>query len=70
LAVATIGGLIVALAFQDTLKSLIGMVLIFLEKPFYIGDRIEAGEVLGTPKIVGFRSTSVIAADTSISNFE
>ncbi|RXP56137.1 mechanosensitive ion channel family protein [Lutibacter sp. HS1-25] len=63
---ASIGGLAVALASQDTVKNLIGTVMIFLDKPFHIGDWIEAGTVMGTVEKVGFRSTRVRAADTSI----
>jgi MscS family membrane protein len=63
---ASIGGLAVALASQDTVKNLIGTVMIFIDKPFHIGDWIEAGEVVGTVETVGFRSTTVRAADTSV----
>jgi len=63
---ASIGGLAVALASQDTVKNLIGTVMIFIDKPFHIGDWIEAGTVVGTVETVGFRSTTVRAADTSI----
>ncbi|WP_111706662.1 mechanosensitive ion channel family protein [Lutibacter citreus] len=63
---ASIGGLAVALASQDTVKNLIGTVMIFLDKPFHIGDWIEAGTVVGTVETVGFRSTTVRAADTSV----
>ena len=66
LAGATIGGLAFALASQDTVKNLIGTIMIFLDKPFHIDDWIEAGEVVGTVERVGFRSTRVRAADTSI----
>lgn len=63
---ASIGGIAVALASQDTVKNLIGTVMIFIDKPFHIGDWIEAGEVIGTVETVGFRSTTVRAADTSV----
>ncbi|MEO9572204.1 MAG: mechanosensitive ion channel family protein [Polaribacter sp.] len=66
LAGATIGGLAFALASQDTVKNLIGTIMIFLDKPFHIEDWIEAGEVVGTVEKVGFRSTQVRAADTSV----
>ena len=66
LAGATIGGLAVALASQDTVKNLIGTIMIFIDKPFHIEDWIEAGEVVGEVEKVGFRSTSVRAADTSV----
>ncbi|AMC12260.1 mechanosensitive ion channel protein MscS [Lutibacter profundi] len=63
---ASIGGIAVALASQDTVKNLIGTIMIFVDKPFHIGDWIEAGEVVGTVETVGFRSTTVRAADTSV----
>ena len=63
---ATIGGLAFALASQDTVRNLIGTIMIFLDKPFHIEDWIEAGVVVGTVEKVGFRSTSVRAADTSV----
>ena len=63
---ATIGGLAFALASQDTVKNLIGTIMIFIDKPFHIDDWIEAGEVVGTVEQVGFRSTRVRAADTSV----
>lgn len=63
---ATIGGLAFALASQDTVKNLIGTIMIFLDKPFHIDDWIDAGEVSGTVEQVGFRSTIVRAADTSV----
>lgn len=62
----SIGGLALALASQDTVRNLIGTIMIFLDKPFHIGDWIETGEVVGTVEEVGFRSTRVRAADTSI----
>jgi len=63
---ASIGGIAVALASQDTVKNLIGTIMIFLDKPFHIGDWIEAGTVVGTVEKVGFRSSRIRAADTSI----
>jgi MscS family membrane protein len=63
---ASIGGLAVALASQDTVKNLIGTFMIFLDKPFQIGDWIVGGGVEGTVEEVGFRSSRIRAADTSI----
>lgn len=63
---ASIGGLAVAFASQDTVKNLIGTVMIFVDKPFHIGDWIQAGEVMGSVEEVGFRSTRVRAADTTV----
>ncbi len=66
LAGASIGGLAIAFASQDTVKNLIGTIMIFVDKPFHIGDWIEGGGVVGTVEEVGFRSTRIRAADTSI----
>jgi len=63
---ASIGGLAVALASQDTVKNLIGTFMIFLDKPFQIGDWIVGGGVEGTVEEVGFRSTRIRAVDTSV----
>jgi MscS family membrane protein len=66
LAGASIGGLAIAFASQDTVKNLIGTVMIFVDKPFHIGDWIEGGGVVGSVEEVGFRSTRIRAADTSV----
>lgn len=63
---ASIGGIAIAFASQDTVKNLIGTFMIFLDKPFHIGDWIVAAEVEGTVEEVGFRSTRVRAFDTSL----
>lgn len=63
---ASIGGIAIALASQDTVKNFIGTIMIFIDKPFHIGDWIEAGTVVGTVETVGFRSTTVRAADTTV----
>jgi MscS family membrane protein len=63
---ASIGGLAVALASQDTVRNLIGTFMIFLDKPFQIGDWIVGGGVEGTVEEVGFRSSRIRAADTSV----
>lgn len=63
---ASIGGLAVGLAAQDTVKNLIGTFMIFIDKPFKIGDWIIVDGVEGSVEEVGFRSSIIRAADTSI----
>jgi len=63
---ASIGGIAIALASQDTVKNLIGTFMIFLDKPFHIGDWIVGGGVEGSVEEVGFRSSRLRAADTSV----
>ena len=55
----SIGGLAFALAAQDTIKNFFGSVMIFIDKPFKIGDWITSGDIDGTVEEVGFRSTRV-----------
>lgn len=55
----SIGGLAVALAAQDTLKNFFGSVMIFIDRPFQIGDWITSDNVDGTVEEVGFRSTRI-----------
>ncbi len=55
----SIGGLAFALAAQDTIKNFFGSVMIFIDKPFKIGDWITSSDIDGTVEEVGFRSTRV-----------
>ncbi|SNS80652.1 MscS family membrane protein [Ekhidna lutea] len=55
----SIGGLAFALAAQDTIKNFFGSVMIFVDKPFQVGDWITANDVDGTVEEVGFRSSRV-----------
>ena len=56
----SIGGLAFALAAQDTIKNFFGSLMIFVDKPFQIGDWITSdGMIDGTVEEVGFRSTRV-----------
>jgi MscS family membrane protein len=59
LAGISIGGLALALAAQDTIKNLFGSVMIFVDRPFQIGDWINFDGKDGTVEEVGFRSTRV-----------
>ena len=61
-----IGGIALAFAAQDTVKNLIGTVVIFLDKPFQLEDWVVIGGVEGTVEKVGFRSTRLRAADTTL----
>lgn len=54
-----IGGLAVALAAQDTLKNFFGSIMIMLDKPFLVGDRVVVDGVDGPVEDIGFRSTRI-----------
>lgn len=66
LAGISIGGLAIALAAQDTVKNFFGSIMIFLDKPFQIGDWIHFRDVDGVVEEVGVRSTRIRTFANSI----
>jgi MscS family membrane protein len=54
-----IGGLAFALAAKETLANFFGSVMIFVDRPFQIGDWIVVGGSEGIVEEVGFRSTRI-----------
>ena len=54
-----IGGLALALAAQDTVKNFFGGIMIFLDKPFKITDRIKIESYDGFVQEIGLRSTRI-----------
>jgi MscS family membrane protein len=54
-----VGGLAVALAAQDTLKNLLGSIMILLDKPYKVGQRIVAEGHDGIVEEIGLRSTRI-----------
>jgi len=68
-----VGGLAVALAAQDTLKNLLGSIMILLDKPYKVGQRIVAKGHDGVVEEIGLRSTRMrllTGHQTSIPNDE
>lgn len=57
LAGLSIGGIAVALAAQDSVRNVIGSFMIFVDRPFQIGDWINYDGLDGTVEEVGFRTT-------------
>lgn len=56
---AGVTGLAVALAAQSTLRNIFGSLMILLDKPFRVGQRIKAGSADGTVEEIGLRSTKI-----------
>jgi MscS family membrane protein len=54
-----IGGLAFALAAQETVGNFFGSIAIFVDKPFKVGDRIQAKGHDGVVTAVGLRSTRI-----------
>ena len=63
-----ITGLIVTLAAQDTAKNLFGGLVIFLDKPFVVGDWIQFDKYEGTVEDITFRSTRIRTFENSVVN--
>ncbi len=54
-----LGGLAFALAAQDTVKNFFGSLVVFIDKPFQIGDWVTIDGIEGLIEEVGFRTTRV-----------
>ena len=58
-----IGGLAIALAAQDSIKNFFGSIVLFVDKPFEIGDRVVVDGHDGPVEEVGLRSTKIRTLD-------
>ena len=61
-----ISGVVITLAAQDTAKSLIGGLSLFLDKPFKVGDYIKVDQYEGTVEDIRFRTTSIRTLENSV----
>lgn len=61
-----IGGIAIAMASKESLENLLGSFTIFFDRPFTVGDVVNAGNVTGVVEKVGFRSTRIRTFDKSI----
>ena len=66
LAGAGVIGLAIALAAKDTVSNFFGTIVIIVDCPFRLGDRIKAGDVNGIVTHVGMRSSKITTADESV----
>lgn len=61
-----LSGVIITLAAQDTAKNLFGGLVLFLDKPFQIGDYVTVQNYEGTVEEITFRSTSIRTLENSV----
>jgi MscS family membrane protein len=54
-----IGGLAIALAARPTIENIIGSFMIFLDKPYQVGQRVNVMGQNGTVEAIGLRSTKI-----------
>jgi MscS family membrane protein len=66
LAVTASVGIAVGFASQDILKNIFGGIMILLDKPFQVGDKIEVGSYYGEVVEIGLRSTRIVTPDDSL----
>ncbi|WKN30029.1 mechanosensitive ion channel [Porifericola rhodea] len=59
-------GVAVGFASQDVLKNIFGGVVILLDTPFKVGDKIEIGSFYGEVVEIGLRSTRIVTPDDSL----
>jgi len=59
-------GVAVGFASQDILKNIFGGVMILLDTPFKVGDKIEIGSFYGEVVEIGLRSTRIVTPDDSL----
>ncbi|MBN1339672.1 MAG: mechanosensitive ion channel family protein [Bacteroidales bacterium] len=59
-------GVAVGFASQDLLKNIFGGLVVMFDKPYQIGDKIEAGKYYGTVVGIGIRSTRIVTPDDSL----
>lgn len=63
-----IGGVIITLAAQDTAKNLFGGLVIFMDKPFSVGDWVQMDNYEGTIEDITFRTTRIRTFENSLLN--
>lgn len=59
-------GIAIGFASQDILKNIFGGIMILLDRPFQVGDKIEVGNYYGEVKEIGLRSTRIVTKDDSL----
>ncbi len=66
LALAASLGIAIGFAAQDIFKNIFGGIMILFDRPFQVGDKIEAGQYYGEVVKIGLRSTRIVTGDDSL----
>lgn len=59
-------GVAIGFAAQDVLKNIFGGIIIILDQPFQVGDKVAVGETYGEVVSIGLRSTRITTPDDSL----
>lgn len=62
----SIVGAAVALSAKESLENLIASFIIFLDKPFYVGDIVKVNAITGVVEAIGLRSTRIRTTDKTL----
>jgi len=66
IAVAASIGIAVGFAAQDILRNIFGGLMIIMDRPFKVGDKVEIGDYYGEVVEIGLRSTQIVTPDDSL----
>lgn len=66
LTIAASVGIAVGFASQDILKNIFGGIMIILDRPFQVGDKIQVGDHYGEVLSIGLRSSRMVTPDDSV----
>ena len=59
-------GIAIGFASQDILRNIFGGIMIILDRPFQVGDKIQVGDHYGEVLSIGLRSSQIVTPDDSI----
>jgi len=65
IAVTASAGIAIGFAAQDILKNIFGGIMVLLDRPFQVGDKIESGGYYGEVIQIGLRSVRIVTPDDS-----
>lgn len=60
-----VGGLSIVLALRDVLRNVFGGIVILIERPFRVGDRIQVGQYIGEVTRIGLHSIQLLTTTSS-----
>ena len=66
LTIAASVGIAVGFASQDILRNIFGGIMIILDRPFQVGDKIQVGDHYGEVLSIGLRSSRMVTPDDSV----
>ncbi len=66
IAVTASAGIAIGFASQDILKNIFGGIMILLDRPFQVGDKIEVGSYYGEVTQIGLRTVRIVTPDDSL----